>query len=229
MAISLASLNRRNSPRCRSARSTARLAGARRRSPAAVTRRCCLRLRMASACSRRSIGRWLHLMKSWRPWLYSQPRSTDLRAYGIDSLDWLESLIWRKVCADNHWDNISQPDYGKGYGAADVVWDQYFNCIEYLRDHKRMMILQLAHSEIKTYKSPILMYDQHQIKLHKNAAAKVREHSDIIGYTGYRVSVKEVKGGSVRPSRASASASTFCTCKSARRRFQELVFIAGDD
>ena len=42
----------------------------------------------------------------------------DFRVACIDSLDWLETLLWDHVCKENGWAQIDTPAYGKGYVAA---------------------------------------------------------------------------------------------------------------
>ena len=37
----------------------------------------------------------------------------DYKTLVVDSLDWLEPLIWDKACQDNNWKSIEQPGYGK--------------------------------------------------------------------------------------------------------------------
>jgi len=48
--------------------------------------------------------------------LYNEPH--DFATVVVDSLDWLEPLIWKRVCEDNGWSSIEEPGYGKGYVAA---------------------------------------------------------------------------------------------------------------
>ena len=41
----------------------------------------------------------------------------------IDSLDWLQPLIWKKVCVDSGYTSIEEPGYGKGYiEALDIIY-----------------------------------------------------------------------------------------------------------
>lgn len=42
----------------------------------------------------------------------------DFKTVVIDSVDWLEPLIWGKACRDNGWASIEDAGYGKGYVAA---------------------------------------------------------------------------------------------------------------
>ena len=46
----------------------------------------------------------------------------DYQSYAIDSLDWLETLIWADVCSDHGVDSISDFGYGKGYKYALDLW-----------------------------------------------------------------------------------------------------------
>jgi hypothetical protein len=99
----------------------------------------------------------------------------------IDSLDWMEPLIWQKVCADNKCASIEALGYGKGYVEALYHWRTFFDGITALRDHKDMIIIMTAHSEIKRVEDPTMpSYDRHDLKLHKRAAALADEFSDVI-------------------------------------------------
>lgn len=114
----------------------------------------------------------------------------EFKSLVVDSLDWLEPLVWAETCARNSWATIESPDFGKGYVAADKVWREYLEGIAALRDERGMTIIQLAHEAIVNFKSPDTEpYDRHTIKLHKRASALVQENADIIGFLGYRVSV----------------------------------------
>ena len=101
----------------------------------------------------------------------------------LDSLDWLEPLIWQKVCADNKVASIEALGYGKGYVEALYHWRTFFDGITALRDHKSMLVIMTAHSEVKRVEDPTLpAYDRHDIKLHKRASALADEFSDVILY-----------------------------------------------
>jgi hypothetical protein len=43
----------------------------------------------------------------------------------VDSLDWLEPLIWARTCQVNGWETIEEPGYGRGYVAALSTWREY--------------------------------------------------------------------------------------------------------
>lgn len=137
--------------------------------------------------------------------LYSE--SHDFKTCVLDSLDWLEPLIWAKACRDNGWASIEDAGYGKGYVAGLGYWRQYVEGLNALRDDKGMTIVQLAHTDIKRFDSPEHdPYDRYTIKLHARAAALVQEHSDIVLFANYRIStVKADVGFNKKVSRAVGS------------------------
>ena len=112
----------------------------------------------------------------------------------IDTADWLEKLIWTKICEDANQDNIEAFGYGKGYTIAMKQWDRFFKGLEVLRD-KGMAIVVLAHNEIKAYNPPDTdPYDRFQIKLHKHAATKLEEWADVVLFANFKVYVDTDKG-----------------------------------
>jgi AAA domain len=114
----------------------------------------------------------------------------------VDSLDWLEPLIWKKVAEDANLKSIEDIGYGKGYVAALDLWREYLAALDYLRNVKRMVIIQTAHAEIKRFDSPETeAYDRYNIKLHKSASALVQEHCDVVLFANYRVGTQQSDAG----------------------------------
>ena len=120
----------------------------------------------------------------------------DYKTVVIDSLDWLERLIWEKVSKDQNVKSIEDIGYGKGYIQAANYWLQLIQGLDALRDEKGMISIQLGHSVIQRFDPPDgEPYDRYQIKLHKTASAIVRENSDIIGFCNYQVSIVKTEVG----------------------------------
>ncbi len=120
----------------------------------------------------------------------------DFKTLVVDSLDWLEPLIWNKACRENKWNSIEDAGYGKGYVAAVSYWRDYIDGINLLRDDKGMTIIQTAHSQVSRFDSPLSdPYDRYEIKLHKSAAAIIQEHSDIVLFMNYNVSTVKADAG----------------------------------
>lgn len=114
----------------------------------------------------------------------------------LDSLDWLEPLLHAHVCAQNKWDGIEAPGYGKGYVAAAEEWRTLLSGLEALRTQKNMAVILIAHDKIKRFESPLHDgYDQYVLKLHDRASALVMEWADVIGWANYRVTTREANAG----------------------------------
>lgn len=120
----------------------------------------------------------------------------DFQTVAIDSLDWLEPLIWQETCTRNGWNNIEEPGWGKGYGAADHVWREFFGGLSALRDVKKMSVILTAHCQIKKFNDPNTdSYDRYQIKLHDRGAALAQEWADSVLFANYRVYTEKTDAG----------------------------------
>lgn len=130
----------------------------------------------------------------------------------LDSLDWLERLIWSEVCRTQGVKTIEDIGYGKGYVMALDFWREYMTAINYLRSEKQMTIFQTAHAEVKRFDDPSTdPYDRYQIKLHKAASALVQEHADIVLFCNYKVSTtKSDTGFGNKRTRAVGSGERVC-------------------
>jgi hypothetical protein len=120
----------------------------------------------------------------------------DFKTVIVDSVDWLEPLVWAKACRDNGWNSIEDAGYGKGYVAALNLWRQYLDGLNALRDDRGMTVVQIAHTDIKRFDSPEHdPFDRYVIKLHSRAAALLQEHSDIVLFANYRISTVKADVG----------------------------------
>jgi hypothetical protein len=120
----------------------------------------------------------------------------EFRTVVIDSVDWLEPLIWAEACKRNNWSSIEYPGFGKGYAEALNIWREYLDKLNALRDEKGMAVLQIAHTDIKRFDSPEHEpYDRYVIKLQSRAAALLQEHSDIVLFANYQISIAKSEVG----------------------------------
>ncbi len=132
----------------------------------------------------------------------------DYKTLGLDSLDWMEPLVWAQVVAENPTSNksgavaasIESYGYGRGYAMALDPWREYISAINYLRNERGMMIIQTAHSKITRFESPDSdAYDRYDLKLQHSpktsASALLQEHSDIVLFANYKVGITEEKKG----------------------------------
>lgn len=113
------------------------------------------------------------------------------RTVVLDSLDKLEPLVWEKVCADNNWQTIEAPGYGKGYVSADAYWRELIEGMNALRRDKGMGVVYIAHSSIDTVNDPMTQaYSRFDIRLHKRAVGIFQDEVDAILFLNQDVSIK---------------------------------------
>lgn len=120
-------------------------------------------------------------------------QSHDYQTLVIDSLDWAEPLCWRHLCEKEGVNSIEKVGggFGKGYVAAVDEWRLLLASLERLSTSKRMHVVMIAHSIVKTFKNPAGDdYDRYQIKLHEKSAGLIREWCDAVLFANYEVGIK---------------------------------------
>lgn len=125
-------------------------------------------------------------------WLLNEDH--EFKTVILDTLDWLEPIMWRACSIQNNWKGIEEPGYGKGYIALDSLWQIVMGGFDKLRD-RGITIVVLAHSEIKRVEPPDNdPYDMYQIKVHKRASALWQEWADMVLFANYRIFTKKAGG-----------------------------------
>lgn len=130
----------------------------------------------------------------------------DYKTVCLDSLDWMEPMVWEKTVELNPTVNkaggaasgIESYGYGKGYAMALDIWREYIDAINFLRNERNMMVIQTAHSKITRFESPESdAYDKYELKLQHSpktsASALIQEHSDMVLFANYKVSVTDAE------------------------------------
>ena len=114
----------------------------------------------------------------------------------IDSLDWLEKIINKDICAKHNKESISDFGYGAGYTMAYECFSGVIDALDKIRSKRQMSIILIAHSQIATYQNPLgADYDRHKIKLRDKNAELFLEWADMVGFMHFDISVKTEKGG----------------------------------
>lgn len=114
----------------------------------------------------------------------------------IDSLDWLEPLIWAEACRKNGWTSIEDAGYGKGYVAALSYWREMIDGVRALRDEKGMTVVMIAHHTIKKFDDPTSEpYDRYVLKMHERASNVLIEAADVVGFMNWRISISKTDVG----------------------------------
>ncbi len=103
----------------------------------------------------------------------------DYQTVVIDTIDWLERLIWAKVCEDRGVKSIEDIGYQKGYVFALDFWRQVIDRLDRLRNERSMCVVLLAHCKIEKFEDPESpAYDRYSPRLHKHANAMITEWVD---------------------------------------------------
>ena len=114
----------------------------------------------------------------------------------VDSLDWLERLIWADVCKEQNVKSIDAIGYGKGYGFAMTLWNDFLTGLAALREEKGMGIILIAHSKVERFEDPETdAYDRYSPRLHKTAAHLVQEFCDEVLFASYKVMTRTAGDG----------------------------------
>ena len=114
----------------------------------------------------------------------------------IDSLDWLERLIWAEVCAKRGVETIEDIGYAKGYVFALTQWREILAGLDALRTHRRMGVILVAHAAIEKFANPETdSYDRYVPRLQKQASALVQEWCDEVLFATYRVHTRTSSEG----------------------------------
>lgn len=114
----------------------------------------------------------------------------------IDTVDHIESLIFKEVCKDKDKKSIEDIGYAKGYIFALDYWNQFIDALESLIDGKGMNVILLAHTEVKAHNDPQLPepYDTYKVKLHHKAASLLIDRVECVLFANYFTHLEEKNG-----------------------------------
>jgi hypothetical protein len=123
--------------------------------------------------------------------LYEEPH--EYQTVIIDSLDWLENLIFADV--NNRYD-AKDLAFGKGAVIAAERWRFILEGLAALRNDRNMSVVLLAHCTIKRFDSPeVEPYERYQPKLQDRSSALVQEWCDAVLFTNYKTVVTKADVG----------------------------------
>jgi len=131
----------------------------------------------------------------------------DFKTVVVDSLDWLERLIWQEVCTAENVSNIEKIGFQKGYTFALNQWRKFLDALDDLRRERGMAIILIAHTKIEKFQTPEdSAFDRFSPRLHKLAAAVVMEWCDEVFFATYSTTTDPKKVKNVEPERVMRTA-----------------------
>lgn len=141
----------------------------------------------------------------------------DFKTIVIDTLDWIEPLLWRDVCDRARVDTIEEVGggFGKGYVAAVDGWRLLIAELERARNRAGMHVVLLAHSWIKSFKDPESEgWDRYELKINNKAAGVMKEWVDAVLFAKFEeFTTKDARTKRVRG--ISSGERVICTVRSA--------------
>jgi len=110
----------------------------------------------------------------------------EYKTIAIDTLDAIEPLLWAYICERDKQKSIEAYGYGRGYVAALDEWRVFLSLVERLRREREMGIVMIAHSMIRTFKSPDTDdFDRYELKLNAKAGGLLKEWCDSVLFAHY--------------------------------------------
>ena len=122
----------------------------------------------------------------------------DYQTVVIDSLDWLERLVFDALCKAYGVSSVEKVDggYGKGYIHALSYWRRIIDHLMALRDDRGMMIMLLAHAKVERFEDPEApTYDRYSPRLNKHAAGLVVEWADCVLFATKKIVTRSESSG----------------------------------
>lgn len=117
----------------------------------------------------------------------------------IDTLDWLEPIIWKAICARGQKpvDNIEEVGggFGKGYTIAQGEFRSLMAKLETLQQRRGMSVILLAHVHVKNFSNPVgADYSRYQAAFNEKAYGVVKQWTDVVGFATFEETVDDSKG-----------------------------------
>ena len=112
----------------------------------------------------------------------------------VDSLDWLEKLIWAAVCQENNCDSIADLGYGKGYKKAAAKVAEIISLLDKIVENG-IHVVCIAHEKIEHVQNPETKdYHRHTPRLHNDANDLFTEWAYHVIFAYHKVIVKTEEG-----------------------------------
>lgn len=117
-------------------------------------------------------------------------------AVTLDSADWLETLIGNQIAAEAGKRHLEDIPYQAGHKKLPDLWKQVFDRLTVLREQRGMVVVFIAHDQVKRYDSPLTeSYDRHQLKMHKQSADILTEWVDCLLFARQQVYIDKTDVG----------------------------------
>lgn len=139
------------------------------------------------------VMRWLDLMAHLN---YLIVEARDNRAFVLDTLNGAERLCFEHVCEQKNkgnWDAFQS--YGRGPEIALQEWVKFLSLLDRLREVRKVAIICLCHTKIKTFKNPEGDdYDRYTPDMHEKTWGLAAKWADIVLFSNFETFAKKSQG-----------------------------------
>lgn len=142
----------------------------------------------------------------------------------IDTVDWMEKLIFAAVCEEKKLKNLEDLNYGKGYVYAKAKMQEILAMLDRVIE-KGINVVLVCHSMIRKFELPDEMgsYDRYTLKLNeKNITPLVKEWVDMLLFVNYRTDIVKSSDGKTMKGRGGQKRIMYANhnaCWDAKNRF----------
>jgi hypothetical protein len=121
---------------------------------------------------------------SWRQVLESvdalRKEQHSYKTLVVDTVDFIEPLVWKAICDRNKWSSIEEPGFRKGYMISVGEWRKFFATLDKLRIERGMEVILLGHAAVKNFNNPAGEdYSRFELATDKQASALIKAWTDI--------------------------------------------------
>lgn len=110
----------------------------------------------------------------------------------LDSIDWLERLLFSHVAKMAGMKSIADIPYGAGYSTAEEKCEEFLKLLMRANEERSMMIMIIAHAKIERFNDPHHEpYDRYSPDLHKKIGPMVVEWCSDVLFANYKTYTSE--------------------------------------
>ena len=114
----------------------------------------------------------------------------DYKTVVLDTTDWAEKLVQKKVCEIHSVKSIEAIGFGKGYTESAELFHRLLQIFDLLNE-KKINVILLSHVAIRTFNDPEREpYDRWEMSLHKKISSMIKEWVDFNLFANYEVSTR---------------------------------------
>ena len=119
----------------------------------------------------------------------------DFRTLVVDTGNGAERLCHEEVCRrdfNNDFGERGFTGYMRGYEIALADWRMFLSALDALRAERKMSIVLLCHTRVKTFKNPEgADYDRYAPDMHEKTWGLTHKWADMVGFMNFEIVVNE--------------------------------------